>query len=161
MTPPCPPRQETESALKYGSELTEHHLLMEDARCGPLASRIVCAIMQDEELSEQFDEQQMVPETDYLGLEERLKRELKFAGLLDNVDIDWGQREDDEVCVELRSQQQKLREIEKKNGEKKRKLRDLVEREIEISEWARLVEQCDKTLEAGFIKRVLNVFNGC
>lgn len=46
----------------------------------------------------------------FVALEERIKLELKSVGLLDDSDFDTSQREDDEICIELRKLQKQLQE---------------------------------------------------
>ncbi|CDK28365.1 unnamed protein product [Kuraishia capsulata CBS 1993] len=81
-------------------DLTDETLETEDISCGPLASRLLSAILQEEDLNDDIksdpdDEDQgedspgwksTASAPDYSSLEQRLKRELKYIGVYMNVE---------------------------------------------------------------------------
>lgn len=118
---------------------------------------------------------------DYQSIEDRLKRELKFIGIFMNlptkddgkakanklsgripkklsisiVDNDeWiRNKEDDEVCAEIRSLQNELREVSSRNRANKRKLFPIVQDSIAYQEYSTILEDLDKQVDQAFMKR--------
>ena len=118
---------------------------------------------------------------DYQSIEDRLKRELKYIGIFMNlptrddgkakpnkltgrvpkklaisiVDSDeWiRNKEDDEVCAEIRSLQNELREVTSRNRANKRKLVPIVQDAIAYQEYSTILEDLDKQVDLAFMKR--------
>ena len=118
---------------------------------------------------------------DYQSIEDRLKRELKYIGIFMNlptrddgkakpnkltgrvpkklaisiVDSDeWiRNKEDDEVCAEIRSLQNELREVTSRNRANKRKLVPFVQDAIAYQEYSTILEDLDKQVDLAFMKR--------
>ncbi|KAI5962008.1 NGG1 [Candida theae] len=118
---------------------------------------------------------------DYQSIEDRLKRELKYIGIFMNlpgnedgkaranklsgripkksaisiVDSDeWiRNKEDDEVCAEIRSLQNELREVTSRNRANKRKLIPLTQDSIAYQEYSTILEDLDKQVDSAFMKR--------
>ncbi|CCG22679.1 Ngg1 protein [Candida orthopsilosis Co 90-125] len=118
---------------------------------------------------------------DYQSIEDRLKRELKYIGIFMNlptkddgkakankltgripkkssisiVDSDeWiRNKEDDEVCAEIRSLQNELREVTSRNRANKRKLIPIIQDNIAYQEYSTILEDLDKQVDSAFMKR--------
>lgn len=116
---------------------------------------------------------------DFNSLEERLKRELKYIGIfmnLPNADEDRAKiqkagriirkgniidnddwiinREDDEICAEIRELQKELKVSVKKNRENRKKLIPLVEEQIAYQEYCTILEDLDKQVDQAYMKRL-------
>lgn len=93
---------------------------------------------------------------DYFSLEERLKREMKYIGVLTSADIDWASGEDDEICLELRTAQRELRRVASENASRKRKLAPMVATQMAYQEYAQILDDLDKQVDNMYIKRSRN-----
>ncbi|CUM63063.1 uncharacterized protein PRCAT00000628001 [Priceomyces carsonii] len=116
---------------------------------------------------------------DFYSIEERLKRELKYIGIfmnLSNTDEerspkfngrvfksegsivdtdDWiKNKEDDEVCAEIRSLQKELKGAVLRNKVNKKKLIPLVEEQIAYQEYCTILEDLDKQVDLAYLKRL-------
>lgn len=120
--------------------------------------------------------------SDFHSIEERLKRELKHIGIfmnLPNIDDkskingklkkalsdDFGtssiidtdewirNKEDDEVCTEIRALQKELKEVCQRNRQRKKKLIPVVEDQIAYQEYCTILEDLDKQVDQAYIKR--------
>jgi transcriptional adapter 3 len=116
---------------------------------------------------------------DFHSLEERLKRELKYIGIfmnLPNSDEDRTKnqktgrmmkkgsiidndewiinREDDEICAEIRDLQKELKASVKMNRENRKKLIPLVEEQIAYQEYCTILEDLDKQVDQAYLKRL-------
>ncbi|KAG0095503.1 Transcriptional regulator [Podila epicladia] len=142
-------------------ELTEDNIDQDEVSCGPLTERIICSLISEEidlKLVKQDDEpasQQTVQShpRNYAELEERVKRELRYIGLLGNEEIDWDAREDDEISIQLRSLQKELREVMKVNKSRKQTLLGLVNNHLAFQEYNTILDDLDKQVEQGYLKR--------
>lgn len=104
------------------------------------------------------------PSTDYQTLDERLKRELNYIGVYMNVrqtlndpgfDQDWAEdKEDDEICHEMRHLQRELKEVQRRNGKRKRVLIPVVEEQIAWQEYMSILEDLDKQVEQHYRRRI-------
>ncbi|KAJ2365928.1 Transcriptional regulator [Coemansia sp. RSA 2611] len=88
-----------------------------------------------------------------LSLEDRLKRELRYIGIIDDDDVDWDGREDDEVCVTIRALQRQLREQTKVNKLRKARLLPISKEHIGFQEYTQVIDELDKQVEQCYIKR--------
>lgn len=118
---------------------------------------------------------------DFYSLEERLKRELKYIGIFMNVSSggsggnegkeksrkaskvgnvivdndEWiKNKEDDEVCAEIRELQQELREAVVRNRLNRKRLIPVVEEQIAYQEYCSILEDLDKQVDQAYIKRL-------
>ncbi|KAK9235539.1 histone acetyltransferases subunit 3-domain-containing protein [Lipomyces kononenkoae] len=181
--------------------LTEDHLETEDISCGPLAARILSALLKDESddtilpnsttatpaprattpskpedenatavaepqvlsSSSAFAEQQgwrvSSVKADYQTLEDRLKREFKFIGILGDDEVDWSAREDDEVCAELRRLQKRLKVISVINAARKKKVEKIVHEHMAYQEYTQILEDLDKQVDQAYLKRTRTIKN--
>lgn len=62
-------------------------------------------------------------------------------------------KEDDEVCVEMRNLQSKLRETTTRNGKRKQRLIPLVQNQIEWQEYLFILEDLEKQIDQAYMKR--------
>ncbi|KAG2186222.1 hypothetical protein INT43_002660 [Umbelopsis isabellina] len=88
-----------------------------------------------------------------LNFEERLRRELRYAGLLIEDEIDWETREDDEVCAEMRKLQKGLKEQVNFNINRKKKLLKLVESQLQYEQYKQILDGLDTQIEQSYLKR--------
>jgi len=119
-----------------------------------------------------------VSKADYVSFEERLKGELKYIGLLtvpeDNTlggltssdgengiggatGINWNNREDDEICQELRKLQKQLRQQSLENAARKMILEKKVEEQLAYQEYANILEDLDRQVGDAFNKRTKSI----
>jgi transcriptional adapter 3 len=109
-----------------------------------------------------------VSKADYVSFEERLKGELKYIGLLtlpedglglsaDNGTINWSNREDDEICQELRKLQKQLRQQSLENIARKMILEKKVEEQLAYQEYATILDDLDKQVGDAFNKRTKSI----
>ncbi|KAF7728683.1 Transcriptional regulator [Apophysomyces ossiformis] len=171
---------EGQERLKYiGSQhLTDDHLYAEDLSCGSLTERLLSCLVREDvvniaELTEGDDPIEVKPEPEnqagktivemtfsppdeIVEFEERLKRELRYAGLLGDDDIDWNAREDDEICAELRKTAKQLKEQTEINEFRKKRLLDVVDRQLQYQEYRHMLDILDAQVEQCYIKRFRN-----
>ncbi|KAI8318739.1 hypothetical protein GQ54DRAFT_299934 [Martensiomyces pterosporus] len=88
-----------------------------------------------------------------IPLEERLKRELRYIGILDDDDVNWADREDDEVCVALRALQRQLHEQVELNKQRKQRLLPIAKEHIGYQEYTQVIDELDKQVEQSYLKR--------
>ncbi|RLV94318.1 Chromatin-remodeling complexes subunit NGG1 [Spathaspora sp. JA1] len=116
---------------------------------------------------------------DFQSIEERLKRELKYIGIFMNLPLnddkkskqngripkkltasiidndEWiKNKEDDEVCAEIRTLQKELKETISRNRANKKKLIPVVEEHIAFQEYCAILEDLDKQIDQAYIKRM-------
>lgn len=121
--------------------------------------------------------------SDFHSIEERLKRELNYIGIFMNlpnceeeaknklqingrsvkkanngsiIDSDeWiKNKEDDEVCAEIRSLQKELKEASVKNRKNKKRLIPIVEEQIAWQEYCTILDDLDKQVDQAYMKRL-------
>ncbi|KAF9920383.1 Transcriptional regulator [Modicella reniformis] len=152
-------------------ELTDENIEQDEVSCGPLTERIICSLITEDvseakELKQDDDASSSSSSStpavvagtqsgpkNYAELEERIKRELRYIGLLGNEEIDWDAREDDEISIELRSLQKELREVMKVNKARKQRLLGLVNNHLAYQEYNTILDDLDKQVEQGYLKR--------
>lgn len=123
----------------------------------------------------------MTEVNDFHSIEERLKRELKYIGIFMNLPSedesqnklilngryikrnnqtiidtdDWVRnKEDDEVCAEIRSLQKTLREVTARNKRNKKKLIPIVEEHLAWQEYYTILEELNKQVDQAYTKRL-------
>ncbi|KAK9456151.1 histone acetyltransferases subunit 3-domain-containing protein [Dipodascopsis uninucleata] len=171
--------------------LTDETLETEEVSCGPLASRILSALLKDESddaningstggengsgaagsnglgedgtqqpvlsSSSAFAEQQgwrvSSVKADYQTLEDRLKREFRYVGILGEDEVDWSSREDDEICAELRRLQRRLKVVSNENAKRKKLLERVVMEQMAYQEYTQILEDLDKQVDQAYLKR--------
>ncbi|KAI9247324.1 histone acetyltransferases subunit 3-domain-containing protein [Sporodiniella umbellata] len=155
--------------LRYLKEpITEDHLLSDDLTSGTLTERLLSSLVAEHHLSKQPDEsepeepewEEWEDEEDAsfspLDFEERLKRELRYAGLLTEDDADWNAREDDEICAELRALGRDYKEQVDTNDFRKKKLLEIVDNQLQFEQYRHVLDTLDSQVEQGYIKRFRN-----
>lgn len=108
---------------------------------------------------------------DFYSMEERLKRELKYIGIFTNftsgdddkpkrpgniIDSDdWIiEKEDDEVCTEIRALQEELKSAVISNRRRKKFLIPILEDQLAYQEYCTILEDLDKQVDQAYIKRL-------
>lgn len=107
---------------------------------------------------------------DFYSMEERLKRELKYIGIFMNLPSTSGEkpkkgnvvdsedwilnREDDEVCFELRALQQELKGAVVRNRRRKKALLPILKEYLAYQEYSTISEDLDKQVDQAYIKRL-------
>ncbi|KAG0071584.1 Transcriptional regulator [Linnemannia elongata] len=147
-------------------ELTDENIDQDEVSCGPLTERIICSLISEEVAdAKDFAQDEDAPRAspspaamqsnarNYAELEERIKRELRYIGLLGNEEINWDAREDDEISITLRSLQKELRDVMKVNRSRKQKLLGLVNNHLAYQEYNTILDDLDKQVEQGYLKR--------
>jgi transcriptional adapter 3 len=189
---PAPgPHPNIENCAPRGSAdgLRDEHLeTMDLISAGPLAERVLSALVEEKISSEDKDQTDKdgdavnsldtngggqswrvaVSKADYASFEERLKGELKYIGLLtlsednlglstDDGTINWSNREDDEICQELRRLQKQLRQQSLENTARKMILEKKVEEQLAYQEYATILDDLDKQVGDAFNKRTKSI----
>ena len=90
-------------------------------------------------------------------LERRIRQELYYIGLLDDESMEITEREDDELCAELRYLQRQLREQAGINKKRKSLLLDEVRAYLPYQEFTRLMAEVNKQVEQAYVKRFVCV----
>jgi hypothetical protein len=118
-------------------------------------------LSQDEKEEDASGQDQEVPIPD---LEQRILAELQLAGLVtdlgsedDDDEHTKQDREDDEICVEIRKLQAKLKEQATINGYRKTVLLERVVKQAIYQDFASVMDDIDKQFEFAFSKRVKNM----
>ncbi|KAI5815356.1 histone acetyltransferases subunit 3-domain-containing protein [Pyronema omphalodes] len=155
----------------------------DNVSCGPLLSRLLAAYMPEDPVS---DDEPMpdagatpapaktyatslihsgevnwkIPtgKTDYHTMDERIRQEMVYVGLLNpNEDLDFDNREDDEVSVRLRLLQKQLREQAVVNAARKARIAEQLKEQLAYQEYVMVLEDLDKQVEQAFAKRSRNM----
>lgn len=191
--------------------LTDDTLFTEEISCGPLSSRLLSAILSNNDGSDDYEEKEegsneedpssnlnlddevatqlnsgedyklTAEANDFHSIEERLKRELKYIGIFMNLPLskedskfkgkqngrpkkagisiidndEWVKnKEDDEVCAEIRAHQKELREVVSRNRLNRKKLIPIIEEQIAYQEYCTILEDLDKQVDQAYMKRL-------
>ncbi|KAG0223594.1 Transcriptional regulator [Actinomortierella wolfii] len=150
-------------------ELTDENIEQDEVSCGPLTERILSSLVAENvidpsEIKQDDDSTSATTSAtpqprgppnpcNYAELEERMKRELRYIGLLGDDEIDWDAREDDEISITLRALQKELREVMQINRYRKQKLSKLVSDHLAYQEYNMILDDLDKQVEQGYLKR--------
>ncbi|KAI8350373.1 histone acetyltransferases subunit 3-domain-containing protein [Blakeslea trispora] len=166
--------------LQSQQALTDQHLLYDDLGCGTLTERLISSLVAEDLITEEslhgdesdleednamenhtteykrYNSKAMLlsePPEEIVGFEERLKRELQYAGLFNDDDADWNAREDDEICAELRTLGREFKEQVKMNEYRKKRLLEVVECQLQYEQYRQVLDTLDSQVEQGYIKR--------
>ncbi|KAI7903698.1 histone acetyltransferases subunit 3-domain-containing protein [Cokeromyces recurvatus] len=163
------PMQHEERPAEEGSSLTERLI----------SSLVIENIMDYEQLNEDEDEEigdenritpidpmiekkynaktvvemSIDPTEEIVSFEERLKRELRYAGLFGDEDVDWNAKEDDEICAELRALGHEYKEQVKINEYRKKRLLEVVDCQLQYEQYRQVLDTLDSQVEQGYLKR--------
>ncbi|GAA5970153.1 hypothetical protein JCM11641_000291 [Rhodosporidiobolus odoratus] len=159
LEPPVLPRLRPDS-------LTEDALAMENVFLGPLSERLMAALAVDEngygasavdgDDDLRATERGPVPPKlpmDAVDLEERIKRELRFIGILPEDEVDWSAREDDEISSSLRACQRLLHQQTELNEARKAALMSLVKDRMAYQDYETARDAQERVIEQGWTKR--------
>ncbi|BGP13999.1 hypothetical protein JCM10213_005585 [Rhodosporidiobolus nylandii] len=147
--------------------LSEDALAMESVFLGPLSERLMAALAieqdsaatiegEDDELRVGRAQEGPVPpklQLDAVDLEERIKRELRFIGILPEEEVDWSAREDDEISSSLRACQRLLHQQTELNEARKSVLMSLVKDRMAYQDYETARDAQERVIEAGWTKR--------
>ncbi|KAJ2803474.1 Transcriptional regulator [Coemansia guatemalensis] len=156
-----------------GSGLAGSELSPSTARLAPLTERIVSALVaerlvladgsqgggdasyrSDSEGSDtEIEPRQLSSSGEPLSLEDRMKRELRYIGILDDDDVNWDDRQDDEVCVTIRALQRQLREQRRINHLRMERLLPAAKEHSGYQEYTQVIDELDKQVEQSYLKR--------
>ncbi|KAG2212270.1 hypothetical protein INT47_001629 [Mucor saturninus] len=167
--------------LKYlQHEMTDENLLQDDIGSGCLTERLLSSLVAEDLLDpseaskNQSDDEESEtdantkqpkhhgrtivelssdPSDEIVSFEERLRRELRYAGLFADDDIDWNAKEDDEICAELRTMGRELKEQVKINDYRKKKLLEVVDTQLQFEQYRQVLDTLDSQVEQGYMKR--------
>lgn len=164
--------------------LTEDALGTEQVFLGPLSERLMAALAVDEvpdvrgedELDVPMEEGPVPPKLpmDAVDLEERVRRELRYIGILPEEDVrcgffaleqlgadvvdvaqpDWGSREDDEISSALRACQRLLHQQTSLNEARKSVLMSLVKDRMAYQDYENARDAQERVIEQGWQKRM-------
>lgn len=202
VNPPMPPPVDTQQFFAAGAQqdLTDASVEQGTVGLGPLTARLVTALLpedhEDDETEGSAPPQapavSLIPRpsqkgslmTDFSSLEERLKREFRYVGIVDldilrkfestkrqfklaqdtgdididdpgDIEIDWiNGLEDDEICRELRFLQEKLRETSAKNLKFKRRLLPVIQEQMAWQEFSNITADLDKQIDQAYSRRL-------
>ncbi|CAG8509295.1 12715_t:CDS:2 [Acaulospora colombiana] len=90
---------------------------------------------------------------DMFNMDERLKRELKALGIMDEEDVQWDEREDDEISIRLRELQEKLRQQVKINNYRKEVLLKKVKDRLAYVAYNNYLDETDSQIEECYLAR--------
>ncbi|KAK4058888.1 Transcriptional regulator [Microbotryomycetes sp. JL221] len=90
---------------------------------------------------------------DAVELEDRIKRELKFIGLLPEDEVDWSLREDDEISSALRACQRQLYHQTTLNESRKAVLSSIVKDRMAYQDFEQARDAQERIIENGWSKR--------
>ncbi|KAK4698409.1 transcriptional adapter 3, partial [Phenoliferia sp. Uapishka_3] len=157
LDPPVLPRTKPD-------HLTEDALGMEQIFLGPLSERLVAALAfgedgESSELKERVERDEEAVQSgklavmDAVDLEERVKKELRFIGILSEEDVDWGAREDDEISSALRACQRLLLRQTSLNEARKSVLSSIVKDRMAYQDYETTRDAQERVIENGWMKR--------
>lgn len=188
------------------ADLSGDVLETDSVSCGPLASRLLSALLNEDgpapasggdsgggdDDDDDDDSKQngfnadaykvRAQRADFESLEDRLKREFRYVGILDigalrredkrnrqfklaapaagdadGYDIDWvNGTEDDEICFEIRALQKKFRQVSKMNQAYKQRLLPVVQEQMAWQEYSQILEDLDKQVDQAYLRRQRN-----
>lgn len=203
VNPPVPPSVDVRQFFANGApqDLTDANVEQGTVGLGPLTARLVTALLpedhEDDDAAEgsappQAPAVSMIPKqpqkgpmiSDFSSLEERLKREFRYVGIVDlevlrkfaatkrqfklahdtgdididdpgDIEIDWvNGLEDDEICRELRFLQEKLGEVSAKNIKFKRRLLPVIQEQMAWQEYSNILADLDKQIDQAYSRRL-------
>ncbi|KAA8910790.1 histone acetyltransferases subunit 3-domain-containing protein [Sphaerosporella brunnea] len=169
-------------------DLGDEQLDKEDVSCGPLLARLLSAYMPEKPDNEdgagessqltngdstpapnkasvtslpnsgEVNWKVPVGKTDYSSLDDRIRKEMVYVGLLDpNQELDFDNRQDDEVSARLRALQAQLRQQALINGARKARIAEHLKEQLAHQEYATILDDLDKQVEQAFAKRSRNM----
>ncbi|KAI8149614.1 histone acetyltransferases subunit 3-domain-containing protein [Fennellomyces sp. T-0311] len=179
---PAPSEPRSAHYLKPGEAMSDDYLLTDDLSCGSLAERLLSSLVIEDvvdiadikSLATDEDDDMMDvdsvssndsmagrtvvdlsnnPPEEIVDFEERLKRELRYAGLFGDDDVAWNAREDDDICAELRRLGRELKDQVKVNEFRKKRLLEVVDRQLQYEQYRNVLDTYDAQVEQCYMKR--------
>ncbi|KAG2177203.1 hypothetical protein INT43_007860 [Umbelopsis isabellina] len=161
--------------------LADQHLAIEDLSCGALTERLISSMLKEDPAKDALESVEMddssteggqndtfdsIDETDdeswsdileqpseeTTNFEEKLQRELRYIGLLGDDEFDLSNREDDEVCAELRTLSRELKDQLKLNNERKAVLASVVEKQLQYEQYQQVLDMLDSQVDQIYVK---------
>lgn len=99
------------------------------------------------------------PKLDYAQVDERLKQELKYIGILpeETFELEYDDHYDDEVAGRLRELQRRLKDQMLINGARKARLTELVRERLAHQEYQTILEDLDGQVQGAYMKRTRTI----
>lgn len=98
---------------------------------------------------------------DYLQIDERLKAELRYIGLLNpDAEPDYDAHYDDEVAERLRILQAELKRVSVLNGARKARILELANERMAYQEYSTILEDLDSQVQQAYLKRTRTLGKG-
>ncbi|KAJ3203837.1 Transcriptional regulator [Entophlyctis luteolus] len=94
--------------------------------------------------------------TDVMMLDERLKNELRFLGIIGEDETDGKETENDEICKELRMLQSELREQVAENTKRKQIIKELASYHRGWEQYNGVLDAISKQIESDYLKRFVD-----
>ncbi|KAI5850684.1 histone acetyltransferases subunit 3-domain-containing protein [Tricharina praecox] len=158
-------------------DLSDEQFDKEEVSCGPLLARLLSLYIPEEPEDDSGDTTPVpksfaaslhnsgevnwkIPtgKSDYSTLDERVRREMVYVGLLDpSQELDYDNRQDDEVSARLRQLQKQLKEQAILNGARKTRIAEQLKEQLAYQEYVTILEDLDKQVEQAFAKRSRNM----
>ncbi|KAI8582868.1 hypothetical protein K450DRAFT_225226 [Umbelopsis ramanniana AG] len=161
--------------------LTDQQLLFEDLSCGALTERLISSMIKEDPAPDTLESAEVDDSSTEGGqndtfdniddldgeswsditehqpeeltqFEEKLQRELRYIGLLGDDEFDLSNREDDEVCAELRKLSRELKEQLKLNNERKARLAAVVEKQLQFEQYQQVLDMLDSQVDQIYVK---------
>ncbi|GAA5971795.1 hypothetical protein JCM8115_004457 [Rhodotorula mucilaginosa] len=146
--------------------LAEDALAGENVFLGPLSERLMAALAVGEDglvnVEDDDDDSHSIEDGSYppklpmdaVDFEERVKRELRYIGILPEDEVDWASREDDEVSSALRACQRLLHQQTAMNEARKAILMSLVKDRMAYQDYETARDAQERVIEQGWQKRL-------
>lgn len=167
-----PPKPEKKPSKKQKSTVPElSPPTSTDSFCGPITERLVSAMMQESDgVIETFEQDDLdslttnsftgqsahqLVEEEY-NIEERLKRELRYIGLLDDDDEEAQADTNDEISAELWRLQGDLRKLVLVNSRREQILEERAVVEMAWQEFNLVLDEINRQVESVYMKKFRN-----
>ncbi|RKO83436.1 histone acetyltransferases subunit 3-domain-containing protein [Blyttiomyces helicus] len=136
-----------------------------DVAFGPLAERILSALIQDHVVPLILDEDDggkagvAAPPpggrtaADMMDLDSRIRSDARHLGCLDEEEGEAETGEDDEVLRELLQKQEELREQVALNEARKKRLREVAQKWMGWQEYNAILDEINRNIETAYVKR--------
>ncbi|KND01712.1 histone acetyltransferase NGG1 [Spizellomyces punctatus DAOM BR117] len=157
------------SAASYSAPLGQEYNEINGAvHCGdvyfkPLSERIIASLLENRITSYippnspmgacDYDKISFRTNGDMMDLEQRMRNELRFIGLIDDDEEGAGNDEEDEISKDLRRLQAQLREQAAINRSRKQQLKEVAQKWMAWQEYNGVLEDINKNIEQAYTKR--------
>ncbi|KAI8817689.1 histone acetyltransferases subunit 3-domain-containing protein [Fimicolochytrium jonesii] len=128
----------------------------------PISERIISSLMENRiiggvfaPVAEETVDEPLTPESmgDAIDLEDRMRKELRFLGLIEDEEDNATPDEHDEITTELRHRQRELREQVHRNRSRRRQMKAIATRFMAWQEYNGVLDDINKSIEQAYIKR--------